>query len=232
MAGNRRRVGLVVLILAMVGISVTGIVIRFQQQAVVTCDGLAWSTSEGDKFSFSVSVTGSRSSWYGEHYSTVFNWSSGNVTVGIVELPELPLSADRSYLLEEIVLPTKLECLSVEVPQNYSTMLVSVLSRFFLPTGCWDSLDLMFDDDLPSVSHYPEADGIEYNTLYCSGLLDNGIFHFGQKMFESRFPNWSTETWTGSISTVSGIPMEATFIDSRPSCTSSFYLNMAITLNP
>ncbi|TFF92462.1 hypothetical protein EU545_00865 [Candidatus Thorarchaeota archaeon] len=228
-----RRTALVVLVLAMLGISVTGIALLWsQQQAIITCNDLAWAVDQGDELSFSVDVAGSESSWFGEHYSTEFNWSSGNVTMRIAELPVLPASADRSIFVSEVVLPIKLQCLSVEVPQNYSTLLVGVLSRFFLPVGCWDELDLMFEDDLPSVSHYPEADGLEYGTLYCAGQFANDIFEFSQRRYESRFPNWSTETWTGSTSAETGIPIAATYSDSNPGCTGSSYLTMWITLNP
>lgn len=223
---------LVVLIIGSIGISaVTFMVLQSQRGVIISGTDLTWAFNEGDEISFSVNVTGSESSWYGAYYSTVFNWSSDNVTLRILELPEIPSSVDKSLFITDIIAPIKIQCISTHIPQNYSSILVLLLSKFLIPTGSWDMLDLMFDDNLPSTGGYPPLYDLEFDTEYFAGIFYDSSFYLGLRRFGDRFPNWSTETWTGWIDFESGIPTVATYQKYVPDCTALSSISMNVMLN-
>ena len=232
MEGSLKKKLLVILIIAIIGISsVTLLVLQDQRGVIISGTDLTWAFNEGDEISFAVNVTGSESSWYGEYTSTDFNWSLDNVTLRILELPEIPSSVDMNTFIIDIIRPTKIQCISTEIPQNYSTILVSLLSKFLLPTESWDMLDLMFDDSLPTAGGYPPLNDLEFDTDYFAGIFYDSSFYLGLRRFGNRFPNWSTETWTGWIDLESGIPDVATYQKYAPDCTASFSLSMNIAIN-
>lgn len=233
MDGSLRKKPLVVLIIGIIGFSMVALVgYRFHLGVIIAGTDLEWIFSEGDEFSVFVNVTGSQSSWYGETTYSTFNWSSDNITVQILELPEIPYAVDMNTLITDIIRPMKIQCLSSEIPQNYSSILISLLSKLLLPVGSWDSLDSMLDDSLPSSSGYPTLNDLEFDTDYFAGQISEGIFYFGIKRFGDRFPNWGTESWCGSINLETGLPITADYRDSKPDCTASYFLSMFVRFNP
>jgi hypothetical protein len=223
---------LVVLVVGTIGISTLFLVgLQINIGVIITGADLSWSFAEGDELSFSVNVTGTESSWYGEDYHKDFNWSSDNITLRILELPEIPNTVGKDAFIADIIGPTKIQCISNEIPSNYSTLLVSLLSKFFLPIGSWDSLDLMFDDDLPSAGGYPPLNDVEFDTNYFAGIFYDSSFYVGIRKFGDRFPNWSTESWHGWINLETGIPDAAVYSKSVPDCTASFFISMNVAIN-
>ena len=187
----------VVSVVSIISISMVSLVGLQYQGVIITGTDLTWNFNAGDELSISVNVTGSESSWYGEDYHKDFNWSSDNITLRILELPEIPNTVDMDTFITDIIRSTKTQCISTEIPSNYSTLLVSLLSKFLLPIGSWDSLDSMFDDDLPTAGGYPDLNELEFDTDYFVGQIFEGHFFLRLRRYESRFPNWSTETWRG-----------------------------------
>ncbi len=232
MDGSLKKRLLVVLIIGTIGISaVTFMVLQSQRGVIISGTNLTWAFNEGDEISFAVNVTGSESSWYGENTFTEFNWSSDNVTLRVLELPEIPSSVDKNLFITDIIVPTKIQCISTEIPQNYSSLLVSILSKFLLPTESWDMLDLMFDDSLPTAGGYPPLNDLEFDTDYFAGIFYDSSFYLGLRRFSDRFPNWSTETWTGWIDLESGIPDVVTYQKYVPDCTASYSISMSVRMN-
>jgi len=125
----------------------------------------------------------------------------------------------------------KLQCISTEIPQNYSTLLVSLVSAFLFPTGSWNLLDMMFNDSLPTTPGYPTLFDVEFDTDYYTGQIYESSFYFGQRRFGDRFPNWSTETRQAWIALETGIPHTITYSKGVPDCTASFFLHMNVTIN-
>ena len=232
MDGSLKKKLFVVLIIGTIGIStITLVVLQAQRGVIISGTALTWAFNEGDEISFTVNVTGSESSWYGEYKFTEFNWFSDNVTLRVLELPEIPSSVDKNTFIIDIIRPTKIQCVSTEIPQNYSSIIVSLLSNLLIPTGSWDMLDLMFDDTLPSAGGYPTLNDLEFDTDYFAGTYYDTNFYFGLRRFGNRFPNWSTETWTGSIDFDSGIPDVATYQKDVPDCTASYSISIIVSLN-
>ena len=232
MDGSLKKNLLVVLVVSTIGISMVSLVgLQANLGVIITGTDLTWNINEGDELSFTVNVTGTESSWYGETTSTEFNWSSDNVTLRILELPEFPNTVGKDTFIADIMRPTKIQCVSSEIPQNYSQMLISLLSRFLLPTGSWDLLDSMFDDDLPTAGGYPDLNDLEFDTDYFVGQIFEERFYLGLRRYESRFPNWSTETWRGWIDLETGIPDVATYEKHVPDCTASYSISMTVKLN-
>ncbi|MBY8998209.1 MAG: hypothetical protein KGD60_10780 [Candidatus Thorarchaeota archaeon] len=223
---------LVVLVISTIGISAVSLVgLQANLGVIITGTDLTWSINEGDELSFTVNVTGTESSWYGETTSTEFNWSSDNVTLRILELPDFPNTVGKDTFIADIMRPTKIQCISNNIPSNYSTLLVSLLSKFLLPTGSWDMLDSMFDDDLPTAGGYPDLNDLEFDTDYFAGQIFEGRFYLGLRRYESRFPNWGTESWHGWINLETGIPTTAVYNKAVPDCTASFFLSMNVAIN-
>ena len=233
MKGSLKKKSLVVLIIGAIGFSMLAI-LWFQAQSEVAIDGtdLEWNISEDDEFSVFVNITGSQSSWYGENTYSTFNWSSDSVIIRILELPEIPSTVDTNTIIFDIIRPMKIQCISNEISQNYSSILTSLLSKLVLPTGSWDSIDSMFDDSLPVSGGYPTLSDLEFDTDYFAGKISEGCFYFGIRRFASRFPNWETESWYGLINLETGIPITANYRDSKPDCTASYSLSMYVEFNP
>jgi len=222
---------IVLTIIAIISLStITFQVLQNQQGVILSGSNLTWAVNEGDEFSFSVNVEGSESSWMGEQTYYEYNWSSENIIIQILELPEIPSTIDKNTFIVDILGPVKVQCLSTDIPGNYSSLLVSLLSKFLLPVGSWDVLDKMFDDNLPLEGN-PWTENLEFDTDYFAGNLTESNFYMAQIRFTEYFPNWSTVRWKGWSSLDIGLPEYATYINSAPMCTSSSSFSMSVTLN-
>ena len=231
MVGSFRNKILVITIIGIITVSaIAFVVIQILGGNTTENSNLKWAVNEGDEFSFSVNVEGSESVWYGAVTSYEYNWSSDNITIRIIELPEIPRPIDKDTFITDVISPVKIQCISTEIPENYTPILVSLLSKFLLPIGSWDLLDMLFDDSLPSEGN-PWTNDLEFDTDYFAGNLTQSNFYFGQIRFGNYFPNWSTSRWNGWSNLETGIPESATYSKSNPMCTSSSYLAMSVMLN-
>jgi hypothetical protein len=232
MVGSFKKKILVIAIIAVISFStITLAVFQLQQGPRISGSNLSWTFNEDDELSFSVSVTGSYSDWTGETTSTEYNWSSDNVTIRIIELPEIPSTLDTTTFITNIICPTKIQVLSTDIPVAYSNTLVALLSKFLVPVGSWELLDRMFDDSLPSSGGYPTLNDLEFDTDYYAGVLSESDFYLGVRRFGDLFPNWKTTSWRGWINLESGIPDTAVYTMTAPMCTSSSSMSMSVGIN-
>ncbi len=230
-SGLRRMLAIV--IAAMVGISIVTVVFIAQEiepPFSLGADAFSWCVEVGDEYTFSVNVTGGSTNWMANPESISFDWYSDNITIKILELPSIPTIVDNNSFLTSIVSSCKVLCISTTIPDNYSTLLTTLLSYFILPVVDWELIVEMIGDELPVGGACPMNNEWSFDVDYYAGFIDNTLFSLTKIRFINLFPNTGSKSWWGLVNMTTGFVQEAIYRESYPFCTGSSELSLRATL--
>jgi hypothetical protein len=138
--------------------------------------------------------------------SYTYNWSSENVSLRLIELPEFPEIIDNETFVTDIIESVKIQCITTDIPDNYSSQVVLVVSKFLLPVGPWSLLEQMLGNPNPTHTSCMTSDSCDFEIDYYSGTYSESDFLLTSERLVNLFPNCGRVTTHGWISLETGVP--------------------------
>ncbi|MFW9849620.1 MAG: hypothetical protein ACFFF4_10775 [Candidatus Thorarchaeota archaeon] len=211
---NKRRVGLVIIIIMV-------ILASFTVLWVGESSSLVWKIKVGDTFEYQVSyISLDAGDIYEEGYGHWGILENSTLLVSVTAVPEIPIPLTVDAFLSEIVKFHKVDVIlsnGSRLPDFVEEDIIDSISSLFLPTGGWGLLDLLFTDS--GLSEYNlGSEGAEYH----SKVLTSDVFFFEYLYYwwdssqGTAHPGGHGGGWRGEIAMATGVSNNILIIDAGP----------------